>query len=224
MLPDPLLERLHAGDEPARAELLARATPEQIEAGLQQLRASDQEVLARYSPRVVMAELARRRVRRTVRRTASSLLVVALALLALWLQPGAPTERSKGDPLLSVLLEGRGPPLPDGAVLQPGERLQLVLDPAGAPHAAVVSVDGRGQVTLHLPREGNDTRLPSAGALALDRSFRLDDAPNFEVFYALTSQEPIELDLVVEAAARGGPERELALEGVQQTRFVLHKP
>jgi hypothetical protein len=223
VLPDPLLERLHAGDDPDHQALAARASPADTRR-LQELASSDAEILARYPVRAVMAELERRARRRRRRRLGwlASAGAIAAVLLAVALQPAPPEVRAKGDPVLSVLVEGQRQPLQSGAIGDEGDRLQLVLDPSGARHAVVVSVDGRGVVTVHFPRTGGDTRLPGGGAVPLDSSFRLDDAPSYEVFYAVTSQGPLDVDRIVSAAAAGGPDEDLAVPE-PQARFHLRK-
>lgn len=217
MLPIPLLERLHAGDDQDGA-LAARAT-DVDRRRLEELAQSDREILARYPPTVIRARLDARR------RRARWALVPLAALAAAWLfvfAGGPPSgERVKGDPVLTVL-DAEGHRLRSGAAVAAGEAVQLVFDPGGAPYAAVVSVDGRGQVTRHLPWPGSDTRV-APGAAALPRSFRLDDAPSFEVFYAVTADEPIDLAALARAAASGGPDESLGL-GARAARFVIRKP
>ena len=225
MLPDPLLERLYAGDGADHQALAGRATPEDRHR-LALLAASDAEILARYPARAVMAELDRRARRRRRQRLRWLGPVSALAALAVVLAIGvsdpAPEVRAKGLPVLSVQIDGQRQPLRSGALGEEGDRLQLALDPAGAPYAVVVSVDGRGVVTVHFPRAGDDTRLPAGGAVPLDSSFILDDAPGYEVFYAITADEPLDVEQIAEAAEAGGPDRALALP-YPQARFVVRK-
>ena len=54
--------------------------------------------------------------------------------------------------------------------------LGMVLS-GGAPYGAVISLDGRGTVTFHLPTHGTAAaELSGRGAVPLPRSYELDDA------------------------------------------------
>jgi len=67
----------------------------------------------------------------------------------------------------------------------------------------IFSIDGRGTVTLHLPKEmGDATQLEDAKGKArqLGFSYELDDAPTFESFFFVTAQDPINVDGVLERA------------------------
>jgi len=88
-------------------------------------------------------------------------------------------------------------PLAAGAVVEPGDIVQVRTRAAGMAHGVVVSIDGRGGVTRHFP-DGKDTTLPT-GTAALPFAFELDDAPAFERFFLVTANGPIDV-AVVEAA------------------------
>jgi hypothetical protein len=67
----------------------------------------------------------------------------------------------------------------------------------------ILSIDGRGTVSRHFPREGEAAgELDKEGVVALDFSYELDDAPGWEQFYFITSDKPFELDMVIEAARK----------------------
>ena len=83
-------------------------------------------------------------------------------------------------------------------------------------------MDAEGSVTRHFPWPGADTRLARPGAAPLPRPFRLDDTPGWEVFYAVTSDRPLDVDAIVAAARSGGPDRDLPIDR-PQVRFVLRK-
>ena len=65
----------------------------------------------------------------------------------------------------------------------------------------IVSVDGRGGVTLHWPpAPGAPTDLPK-GENPLPSAYTLDDAPTFERFFLVTTgKAPTDVDTVVHAA------------------------
>lgn len=65
---------------------------------------------------------------------------------------------------------------------------------AGRAHGVIVSIDGRGQVTLHFPADaGAPTALESGRAVPLSHSYELDDAPLFERFMFVTAEAPDDL-------------------------------
>ncbi len=68
---------------------------------------------------------------------------------------------------------------------------------------AVVSVDGRGGVTLHWPEgSGPAAELESGRAVPLPHAYRLDDAPGFERFFLVTGAARFDTGAVLEAARR----------------------
>ena len=79
--------------------------------------------------------------------------------------------------------------------------LQLAYRAGDAQHGVILSIDGRGAVSLHFPQQPQgDTRL-DAGEARLSHAYELDDAPRFERFFLITASDPIDVALV-EAAAQ----------------------
>ncbi len=113
-------------------------------------------------------------------------------------------------------------------VLFEGDEIQVLTVSGDATHGVVVSIDGRGSVTRHYPREGADTALPP-GQQPLGEAFQLDDAPEFERFVLVTDDAPIDVDAVVAAAreaAGGADPRKGRLPlpaGLEQSSFVVRK-
>lgn len=85
----------------------------------------------------------------------------------------------------------------------PGSVLQISLLPGSGTWAAVVSVDGSGQATLHVPETG-DSAMWAKDAVQAPHSFQLDDAPGFEKFLLVTSPDRFSLDEVLAVARRSG--------------------
>ncbi|MCB9689675.1 MAG: hypothetical protein H6738_21625 [Alphaproteobacteria bacterium] len=206
------LERLVAGDLAAEEERVVlaavRADPDLL-ATVEAIREADAHVRRRWPARPFLDGVERRQRRRRTRAIGGAAVVVALAaglFLAFRATPPSAPEiaevtRVKGDPALLVFREGReAAPLTSGAVAAPGDRVQLAFEPAGHPYGVLLSVDGRGSVTLHHPRAGRDTRL-GGGTVLLDRSFELDDAPTFERFVLVLGDAPLDVDAVVAAAS-----------------------
>lgn len=143
------------------------------------------------------------------------------------------SERVKGDPLLRVHRQGATEPelLDNHAKARQGDVLQLSYVAAGHPYGVVVSLDGRGTVTLHYPATlTGSTALAPGEAVTLDHAYELDDAPGFERFLFVTSFAPLDVSAVLEAAhvlARQPSEartRPLSLpDTLAQTSFTLEK-
>ncbi len=91
--------------------------------------------------------------------------------------------------------------LDQDARVRAGDRLQVSLLGAAGHHVVVVSVDGRGEVTLHYPRHGASIEITEQ-AFSLPTSYQLDDAPSFERFFLVSAQTQIDPSSVVEAAKR----------------------
>jgi hypothetical protein len=264
-LPDWLLERLAQGElsKEAEREALRRLAVEPGGAArLEALKADDASVLATYPPEMMAARIADRLRRDSSRRVPSQrsrgwypavfgLTAVGAAVLALFALPPvrqglvSPWEsdtRMKGiEPTLLVFRRtSQGVDrLADGAEVREGDQLQLAYAPAGRLYGTIVSIDGRGLVTLHFPEpqgeEPASVRFPqrpasSSGPQALAHAYALDDAPDFERFFFVTSHESFQLADVLAAAkvlaadphaARGG---KLALpRGLSQTSLILRK-
>ncbi|HEX8539626.1 MAG TPA: ActD-like protein, partial [Cystobacter sp.] len=94
----------------------------------------------------------------------------------------------------------------------------------------IFSVDGRGTVTLHAPERGLDAMpLAPSGTHALPQAYALDDAPAFERFFFVTSDDPFSLEEVlaparVLATSDGARTALLPLaERFRQVSFTLEK-
>lgn len=80
--------------------------------------------------------------------------------------------------------------LDPGSLAQFGDLIQLSYVAAGARFGVVVSVDGRGQATLHYPIQVQQpSALRSGAAVPLTQAYELDDAPDFERFFFVTSRQ-----------------------------------
>ena len=212
MFPDWMLERFLLGELDAeRAQKLeaALSTTPELKARLEALAADSRRTLAEHPPELVERVVARRLAARPGRRSTLRFVVPALAGVAtlLWLglapHPAEDDVRLKGDgPSLRLFrLGAKGPErLFDASRVRPHDVVQVAFELAGQPHLVIVSVDGAGHSTLHFPLDGS-SRAP-LGTKALKQSFELDDAPGFERFFLVTSQEPLAPDTIVETARR----------------------
>jgi hypothetical protein len=93
--------------------------------------------------------------------------------------------------------------LPSGARAARGDVLQLAYDKApDRLYGVLLSIDGAGRVTLHLPEEGTpaSATLTSLREMPLPSAYELDDAPDFERFMLITSTRPFAVDVALGAA------------------------
>lgn len=78
--------------------------------------------------------------------------------------------------------------LDDGSIAMAGDRLQITYNAGGRSYGAIVSIDGRGAVTLHYPlTASSEPVLAPGGNHQLPYAYELDDAPEFERFYFVTA-------------------------------------
>jgi hypothetical protein len=116
-----------------------------------------------------------------------------------------PSVRVKGlEPHLS--LHRRTPTgseaLSDGDLAGKGDLIRIGYQAAGRPYGVILSIDGRGAVTRHLPERGDTAAHLANEPSLLDHAYELDDAPLFERFYFVSSDAPFEVEPVLGAARR----------------------
>ncbi len=119
--------------------------------------------------------------------------------------PSTESTRSKGlSPHLVIQrlrLDGSIDRLNANSDAKEGDVLQLSYVAAGHRHGVVLSIDGRGVVTLHHPQQlRSSTRLAERGETALAHAYELDDAPDFERFIFVASNSEIDVTRVMAAA------------------------
>lgn len=197
---------------------------------LARLEADTRETLERHTPVRVVAEVERRRLQVVRAEVASgrgespwrrmlpalSLGVPVAASLAVLFAVShrEPREeppplslltestRIKGDPRLTLHRQGATGPerLTSASRAKPGDVLQLGYHAGGRRYGAVLSLDGRGAVTLHLPESAAGSLELQSGPVSLPHAYELDDAPAFERFVLVTSDAPFDVNAVLEAA------------------------
>jgi hypothetical protein len=120
--------------------------------------------------------------------------------------------------------------LADGDVARPGDLVRVGYRAAGRAHGVILSIDGRGAVTLHLPAGGGRAAaLQSGETVLLGQSYELDDAPRAERFFFVTADERFDVAPVMDAARAaakrsGAPPRALVLPPpLEQSTFLLLK-
>ena len=104
--------------------------------------------------------------------------------------------------------------LPDSTLLREGNTVQLAyLTPPGDVYYGVIfSIDGRSVVTLHYPYRRQQSPIMTAGKRTfLDEAYTLDDAPDFEIFFMVVSQDPLNTESVLKTAEELAKKPETAL-------------
>jgi hypothetical protein len=97
--------------------------------------------------------------------------------------------------------------LPNGALAARRDLVQLSYSSGGARYGAILSIDGRGSVTFHLPLSysggsGESPALDGRPGTALGSAYELDDAPSFERFFIVLSEKPFALSEVYDDARK----------------------
>jgi len=121
----------------------------------------------------------------------------------------ADEERVKGlDGALAIYrrTEAGSELLADGDRARTGDLLRIGYKVASPGYGIILSVDGRGLVTRHLPADGERAvALANGDTVLLDSSYELDDAPQWERFYLVTSRTPFDIEPVLTALRRAAP-------------------
>jgi hypothetical protein len=112
--------------------------------------------------------------------------------------------RAKGlTPELSVYMDnGKNPvELSTNDTVSESDIIQLTYNAAGNRYGMIFSIDGRGIITLHYPvNKNSEPGLDPNGSHALPFSYELDDAPDFERFFFVSSNKKFNIGTVLESA------------------------
>ena len=147
---------------------------------------------------------------------AALVIVVALPLIIL----KNPRQAEFGDRIKGVSAEnnsielsvyikekssGEGVKLTNQANVHEGNTVQLAYQVSGGASAekygVIFSIDGRSSVTMHFPYAAwQSTLLVSGKPVPLDEAYTLDDAPNYEIFFFVTGEKPLDIDKVMDTA------------------------
>ncbi|PKL16772.1 MAG: hypothetical protein CVV49_14465, partial [Spirochaetae bacterium HGW-Spirochaetae-5] len=81
-------------------------------------------------------------------------------------------------------------------------------------YGTIISIDGRGTVTLHHPDSAEShSELIMNKKVLLNRSYELDDSPSFERFIMILSAEPVNTGEILYKAKKLAKNRESSLNG-----------
>ena len=118
----------------------------------------------------------------------------------------------------------------DSVFVNPGDILQIGYTAAGREYGVIVSIDGAGAATLHYPPFADGSPLlEQEGRQQCPYAYELDDAPAFERFFFVTSDTPIDVSGIIDAAkvlgkTDGADSLQLELpENMKQTSIILRK-
>jgi hypothetical protein len=219
-IPDLYIEKLLLGelDDDKRREL--ESDPE-VKRRVSELEASNQQVLKQYDPATMARQIQARYDRahggekkgpriipfrpRAVALVAAAALVMAVSGVAIFRSTAVPdqhrpdTVRMKGlEPHLRIYrkADGESELLSDGAVASARDLIQVGYVAGSHEYGMIFSIDGRGVVTVHFPESpAGSLRLEQDGETHLSYAYELDDAPDFERFYLLSSPQSFDLAL-----------------------------
>ncbi|MDR2102773.1 MAG: hypothetical protein LBP42_01580 [Treponema sp.] len=214
---------------------------------LAELRRSDREILSRYPPKRIFPGI-RGKIRRPSPMApigwalAAAALILAAALPILAALQGRQadpllTDRAKGGAELSIYLKpaSSGAPselkLAEKTILREGLTIQLAYMVEGERYGIIFSIDGRSAVTVHYPYgEGQSTRLVSGKRTFLDEAYTLDDAPDYELFFFIIGDKPLDMGNILDSARelardpKTAPGRSAAVfKGYEVKTFTLYK-
>jgi anti-sigma factor RsiW len=239
-IPDLVLERYRLNELPetsTRAVEHMLAADPALRARLDALDVSDADIRARYSPLISIHDN-RAPSRRFVLRALAAATIAVTALLVFFALPRAvprpdESDRIKGTaasrPALAIYrrTSSGSERLADGDVVRPGDLLRVGYTSAGRPYGVILSIDGRGAVTMHLPPNGDESVSLAQGGVTtlLDRAYELDDAPKIERFYFITGARPFQVGPILAAAraARTAPDALPLPPGLEQVTFAIQK-
>ena len=237
-IPDVLVERYRLNELPeaARAAIeRAAAGDPHLQARIEALDRSDAEIRDRYPPSALIGRRSTRRRRARGLVLAGAFAGIVLAVLATMPRRPVATDtetRIKGGVTgrPGLVVYRRTPSgserLADGDVAHPGDLLRIGYASAGRSHGVILSIDGTGAVTTHLPPAGDlSASLASGEVNLLDSSYELDEAPRIERFYFVTGTQPFHVAPVLAAARRAGPAPPVLPlpSGLEQVTFAVQK-
>jgi hypothetical protein len=241
-IPDIILERyiLEELDANKMEEIrdLCEKKPD-IASRVMELRNSNEEILAAYPEDKIAAEIMhkfeaqnaspgkRRRISKIYLRILAPIAVAAAAVVVIML-PAVKHDvaiidmnditREKGkETSLYLYRKNRSGEIDimiNGSKAKSGDLLQIGYSTLKNGYGVIFSIDGRGKVTLHYPaNEKASTRLDTGKKHLLKNSFELDDAPDFERFFFITSSKEINTESVIFSAEMLAIERKKAESG-----------
>lgn len=222
MIPDWKIERFLQGDLP-EADMMQIRTEERqddiLRARIASLKKSNQDILSQYPAKEMIPHLnsvvsAKKKIKLFIYSpmVAAAVLLVAFIpffapeISALWQSPST-TEiveysedgtRIKG---LALNLEvwkktaDSAEILVEKSFVKAGDELQLRYSVPTKCYGMIFSLDGEGKVTPLLADQGASVALDAGKVTLLPYAYKLDNAPHFEKFFLVVSNDVFELDV-----------------------------
>jgi hypothetical protein len=230
-----LLERYHIGevntDEKRRVEKALAEDPA-LALELARLDQSDRDFWRQFPHKNFQGLRTSNKPHITSRLRAPLLLAAAALILVIalpyFLRKNSEQDRIKGTAgntlELSVYLKGNSAgddvKLADQSDIRMGNTVQLAyrVQTTAPKYGVIFSIDGRSLVTLHYPYNNEQsTGLVSGKAVPLDEAYTLDDAPNYEMFFFVVKDKPLETANVLNSA------QQLALQIAKNPQTALQQ-
>jgi len=114
-----------------------------------------------------------------------------------------PIDMTKPNLIVYRKSDGEPEKLKNGVKAKAGDLLQIAYAAAKEKYGVILSIDGNGIVTLHYPeKKDQSTVLKKEQKVLLGSSYELDNAPEFERFFFITSMSEINVADVIQKAKR----------------------
>ncbi len=231
-IPDITIERYLLNElPPDRMELIRKTitTDPLLRKRLEQIHDSNGKILRRYKPETMVPRFIEgasramtppapaRRFSRIIVLVPSLAAVAAIAVLVIFpiARNGNETildpyirdvTRVKGGGAKLYIYRKRGvsaEQLSASSRVRERDLIQIAYYSARDNHGVILSLDGRGSVTLHYPSPpSRDTRIEKNRKIFLRSSYELDDAPGFERFIFISSRTPLDARALYRAAEK----------------------
>ena len=169
---------------------------------LEKMRTEDQKFIQGHPYQTFRKDLENKRKKKITFLVLSPVLLAAVAAIILLPLPARFVEDTRiKSPARDIFLYMKTPQgseiLDREKPLGKGAEVQIAYFSRAECYGAILSVDGRDQVTVHLPLEGqNSVNLKTPTHVLLPYSYRLDDAPTYETFFLITSDTAFSLNSV----------------------------
>ncbi|MCJ7581123.1 MAG: hypothetical protein MUP98_11395 [Candidatus Aminicenantes bacterium] len=112
-------------------------------------------------------------------------------------------DRSKPHLLIYKKKDKEADLLKDGDEVKAGDLLQIAYGSASIDYGVILSIDGSGVVTLHYPQNSADSALlGDQNIVLLSLAYELDEAPDYERFFFVTSESDIDVQSILDSANR----------------------
>lgn len=222
-IPDHILEAINC-NEAIPSDFYEEYGKEEIDKALENLKKSDDEILERINAdqfyETMMAKNIFRKRKNTYRSSRFIPLVAAAACVLLIFplvfrgnnkiksHPETSGIRIKGqyakpEIILYKQASEKAELLKDKENVQSGDLIQIAFNPGGRKYCLIFSIDGNSQITNHLSVNEESQVLCEVENKhsLLNFSYELDDAPDYELFVMITSDECLDLTKQIEKLA-----------------------